>query len=50
MGKSSQEFIRLSQQSLELDQRKYIDDSFHYAKTRSKGQPKRSLNIKSNKI
>lgn len=42
MGKSSQEFIRLSQQSLELDQRKYIDDLFHYAKTRSKGQPKKN--------
>ena len=43
MGKSSQEFIRLGQQSLEHEQRKYIDDSFHYAKTRSKGQPKRIL-------
>ncbi len=50
MGKSSEEFIRLSHQSLEQDQRKYIDDSFHYNKTRSKGQPKRSLNIKSNKL
>ena len=42
MGKSSQEFIRLSQQSLEQEQRKYIDDSFHYSKTRSKGQPKKN--------
>jgi len=50
MGKSSQEFIRLSQQSLEQEQRKYIDDTFHYNQTRSKGQPKRSLNIKSNKL
>lgn len=42
MGKSSQEFIRLSQQSLEQEQRKYIDDSFHYAKTRNTGAPKRN--------
>jgi hypothetical protein len=50
MGKSSQEFIRLSQQSLEQDQRKYIDDTFHYNKSRSKGQPKRSLKINTNKL
>lgn len=42
MGKSSEQFIRLSQQSLEQEQSKYIDDSFHYAKTRSKGQPKKN--------
>mgnify|MGYP003645960962 FL=1 len=50
MGKSSQEFIRLSQQSLEHEQRKYIDDSFHYAKTRNTGAPKRNPQTNLNKL
>tara|TARA_R110002050_G_scaffold98883_1_gene205313 strand:- start:232 stop:384 length:153 start_codon:yes stop_codon:yes gene_type:complete len=50
MGKSSQEFIRLSQQSLEQEQRKYIDDSFHYAKTRNTGAPKRNPQTNLNKL
>ena len=50
MGKSSQEFIRLSQQSLEHEQRKYIDDSFHYAKTRNTGAPKRNPKTNLNKL
>jgi len=50
MGKSSQEFIRLSQQSLEQEQRKYIDDSFHYAKTRNTGAPKRNPQTNLNEL
>jgi len=50
MGKSSQEFIRLNQQSLEQEQRKYIDDSFHYAKTRNTGAPKRNPQTNLNKL
>lgn len=50
MGKSSQEFIRLSEQSLEHEQRKYIDDSFHYAKTRNTGAPKRNPQTNLNKL
>ena len=50
MGKSSQEFIRLSQQSLEHEQRKYIDDSFHYNKTRNTGAPKRNPQTNLNKL
>ena len=48
MGRSSQEFIRLSQQSLEQDQRKYIDDTYHYGK-RNTGMPKRNPQTNLNK-
>jgi len=50
MGKSSEEFIRLSQERLDQEQDMYIDDSFHYAKTRNTGAPKRNPQTNLNKL
>ena len=47
MSKSSREFLRLQEQSLEREQSKYLDDSFHYGK-RITGTPQRSP--KTNKL
>tara|TARA_R100001244_G_scaffold55495_1_gene47591 strand:+ start:1068 stop:1214 length:147 start_codon:yes stop_codon:yes gene_type:complete len=47
MSKSSREFLRLQEQSLEKEQSKYLDDSFHYGK-RNTGTPKR--NPQTNKL
>jgi|GEM_PF-4152180 len=47
MSKSSREFLRLHEQSLEREQSKYLDDTYHYGR-RNTGMPQRSP--KTNKL
>jgi len=45
MSKSSREFLRLQEQSLEKEQSKYLDDTYHYGKGIT-GTPQRSPKTK----